>query len=252
MANLADCRCGQKPRGQWARSHGNDKEGEEEEERNEWMDGMDDDDPHHHPPKASISPSPDADVEPRPSLSSSLHSDELAVLETHKEPPNETPQITPETPDTTYTSKENEGSSAPAPTLIPASASGQEGKDQGLFQVQEGHGQELGQDQVQGEDVKATVGRSIRSSIPTITKTLRSVTDNIAFSIRASSKIRSPPTYGYKSRRSLHMRSSELSVRSGATLLSLVAFSVMAANAEERQGAGSTFKMKFNDFDSYK
>ena len=43
MANLADCRCGQKPRGQWARSHGNDKEGEEEE-RNEWMDGMDDKD----------------------------------------------------------------------------------------------------------------------------------------------------------------------------------------------------------------
>ena len=116
----------------------------------------------------------------------------------------------------------------------------------------QGQGQGQGQDQVQGEDGKATVGRSIRSSIPAITKTIRSVTDNISFSIRTSSKIRSPPTYGYKSGRSLHMRSSELSVRCGATVLSLVAFSVMAATAEERQGAGSTFNMKFNDFDSYK
>jgi hypothetical protein len=44
----------------------------------------------------------------------------------------------------------------------------------------------------------------------------------------------------------------ELSLRSGSTILSLVGISIMVSAVEERQGAGSTFKMKFNDFHAYK
>nr|P0DJI7.1 RecName: Full=CASP-like protein 3 [Osmunda lancea] len=39
--------------------------------------------------------------------------------------------------------------------------------------------------------------------------------------------------------------------RIGAAVLSLVAFSVMASTGERRSGAGSTFKVKFSDFQAY-
>ena len=83
---------------------------------------IDDDDDHHlYPPKSAIPPSPDADdVEARHSLSSNLHSDERAELETREDPPNETPQINPETTDIAHTSQENKDS-APAPAPTPCS-----------------------------------------------------------------------------------------------------------------------------------
>jgi hypothetical protein len=50
----------------------------------------------------------------------------------------------------------------------------------------------------------------------------------------------------------LRQRRWEWIVRCAAMLLSLIAFSVMLAAAQQRQGAGSTFKVKFSDLDAYK
>ena len=50
----------------------------------------------------------------------------------------------------------------------------------------------------------------------------------------------------------MNLKVIEFSLRLGAGILSLIGISIMATTVEIRQGAGSTFKMKFNDFQAYK
>lgn len=95
---------------------------------------------------------------------------------------------------------------------------------------------------------KVTVDRSLRSSIPAITRSVISAAKNVSFTSRSTS------SFDYKAgafRTPGHMKIVDIILRSGGAVLSLIAFSVMVANTEKRSGAGSTFKMKFSDYQAY-
>lgn len=96
---------------------------------------------------------------------------------------------------------------------------------------------------------------SMRPSIPSITHSVISAAKHVSFKSQSLSSRSSSALYGSSSwwKGSAHqMKIVEVALRFGGAVLALITFAVMAATREKQQGAGSTFTMKFTDYQAYK
>lgn len=96
---------------------------------------------------------------------------------------------------------------------------------------------------------------SIRSTIPSITHSVVSAAKHVSFKLRSPSIRSSSAVYGssssWRKGSPRQMKIVEVALRFGGAVLALITFSVMASTSERRDGAGSTFKMKFTDYQAY-
>lgn len=95
---------------------------------------------------------------------------------------------------------------------------------------------------------------SMRPSIPSITHSVISAAKHVSFKSQSLSSRSSSALYGSSSwwKGSAHqMKIVEVALRFGGAVLALITFAVMAATREKQQGAGSTFTMKFTDYQAY-
>ncbi|KAH7302436.1 hypothetical protein KP509_23G073100 [Ceratopteris richardii] len=95
---------------------------------------------------------------------------------------------------------------------------------------------------------------SLRTPFASIRHSVSAAAKHVSFKSDSISSRTSAAIYGEKpwwKRVSHQMKIIEAALRAGGAILALISFSVMCATSEWRQGAGSTFKMSFTDYQAY-